>query len=210
MRLGIEAGPFETFTNHDCVCGIGIQTAGSPASLMVKDVQFFRENLTTGEITAVFSEFDTLVPNSLTSAGLSSGQGDAAGLTWFGLSGNVAPFTPPPLGPDEFFGMSFTISVDNADLPSLLDQRVQFAAGLGDAAGIPQFGGTHPVQYWSSADPQDTNQLSQLPMIADAQAHAQAQVPEPSSLLIWGLAVVGVPATLRMKRRRTRVAAKPL
>jgi hypothetical protein len=98
-------------------------------------------------------------PNSNTSNGLAMGSGSSSppdsnplfgGSAWFGFASRVEPFVPPMLGPDQFLAFQFTVEVDESLLP--LSLAAQFAGGEGMGDGAPDFGGAHPVRYFTAAN----------------------------------------------------------
>ena len=141
--------------------------------LDVTSVQVVIRNKNTGGQSAPLAEFVPLVSNVLSSAALAAGPGANPGATWFGFSGEIFPFVPPPLAPDEEFALFFQANVDPVDEPAVVGQIVQFASGVGLPDGTPLFNDPqHPVQYFEPLDPT-------LP----------PHVPEPGTL---GLLVCGM------------------
>jgi hypothetical protein len=171
-----------------CAAGVGLMVpeASLPSSVAVLDAAVVLANRSTGE-RIMMPQFG-FAPNPLTSAGLAAGSGPGGlagtnplfpGATWFGFSALVEPFTLPPLGDNEVIELSFLVDLPRDQLPLTL--RAQFAAGEAQSSGAPQFGGDHPLQYFTA-----TNDRVRL-------------VPEPSAAAVALVALLG-PLVLAGKR----------
>ena len=157
LILPAELVPPETQTT--CAAGVGIGNATQPAPVeaSVTGMNIVVLNSVTGLRTA-FLAFSFL-PNQNTTRGLTDGA-DPGGLPntqpvfpgsiWSGFASDVAPFTLPLLGADEWVALEFTIEFPETLLPLTLD--VQFAGGEGQTDGTPIFDGEHPVQYFAPTD----------------------------------------------------------
>lgn len=150
--FGTQVDLFGPSSPMNCACGMGLGSTGSglPPSVDVSQVIFTRFNTVTGQ-NAVVTEMLALSLSSLASQALAAAPEQLfPGSTWFGFSGQIQPFTPPQLGPDEVFMMNFVVDFDPADLPALNGLPVQFAAGVGDPRdGLPDFEDpVHPVTFF--------------------------------------------------------------
>jgi hypothetical protein len=177
-----------------CTAGVGLGSLVNPlpAGFNVTGMEIVVMNTTNGNHTPLASF--SFVPNSTTSSSLTAGSGSSSvpgtnplfdGSDWFGFSSAVDPFVPPVLQPDEVTAFLFTVEVAQPLVPLSLD--VQFAGGEGQADGTPIFGGTHPVQYFTAANPL---------------VEFTEPVPEPSTGVLAAIAAAAVAFGARRRGRR--------
>lgn len=145
--IGFPVDVFAPQTPMTCVCGLGLGSS-RPPSLTVDQVLLTRFNAATGQHT-ILTEFVPLQLSSLTSQALAFGPGQLlSNPQWFGFSGQIQPFTAPALAPGEELSINFVISFSPPDAAQLDGVPLQFAAGLGEPGGFPNFTDRdHPATY---------------------------------------------------------------
>lgn len=151
--IGIEINIFEPISPTNCACGLGLGSIANPIppglDPMVTGVSVAKvRKLPNGdhELTPI-PEFDPLLP-APTGGAWAGGPGATPGSNWTGFGGNIPPFTPPPLDPDEVYKLFFRVLVNPT--PVVLPLELQVGGGEGDPDFNPLFGGDHSAQYWSA------------------------------------------------------------
>lgn len=124
--IGIEVDLFAPPTPTQCACGLKFSAIPAGANILMAKVGVTN---TTTHATTYLPEFNPFAANGNTSNSL----GDAfGGPTWFGFSGQIQPFVPPPLMEGEVYKLWFLVETDPGALNGL---TVQFAAGTAQPDG---------------------------------------------------------------------------
>ncbi|TWU24793.1 hypothetical protein [Bythopirellula polymerisocia] len=170
-----------------CTAGVGLGSLGNlaPNGVTVTGMSIVVFNNSTGA--SVPLPAFSFLPNSITTTSLMAGSGSSVqsntnplfeGSSWFGFSSAVASFLLPVLSPDEMLAFQFAVELPTLQLPLRLEAH--YAGGEGQSEGTPIFDGTHPVQYFTVADPS---------------VLVTAPVPEPNTLTL--AITIGVILVLR-------------
>jgi hypothetical protein len=184
-RVGIEVELFDITQPTVCVAGIGFDGAVIP-SLDVTDAVVAVSNVSTGKFDPI-PAFAPLATDPAATAGLSVFA--PPGFNWFGFSGTINPFPPPPLDPGDVIKLWFEFDLNPADAAAFLTRNVLVAAGS-DLPGFVPGNPTHPVDFFTAVDP--------------LLGHAPQHVPEPAGIALLSLGLAGIGLT-----RRRRGAALP-
>jgi hypothetical protein len=169
---GFPVSLFEISNTHDCVCGIGVGMTGAGApSSLLIDGARFMD-INGNPIPAFSFSLDPV-----TTIGLANGPVLFPGSTWFGFHATVAPFSLPPGG---FANLEFTGTLSLQDADALNNFMAQVASGVAN--------GSNPV-----FDPNDPHHVTYEKF--------NVNVPEPTTLLLFGSGLAGVAMKMRKRRR---------
>lgn len=149
LTVGQKISIFPPLTITQCACGIGLGSTGQPlpGGVSVSRVRIVSVG-PNDEIISELGEFAPLLMNSNTSAGLAGGSGATPGATWFGFTGQIAPFDPMLPPGATMFKMLFDIVLPKIILPNFSIPG-QLAGGTADPNGFPDFSGPHATTYFA-------------------------------------------------------------